>query len=57
MFFFVFLPQFVHPSDPAAVPQMLFLSGVFMVLTLVVFAGYGVFGPACGRRCWAGHAW
>jgi threonine/homoserine/homoserine lactone efflux protein len=48
MFFFVFLPQFVHPSDPGAVPQMLLLSGVFMLLTLVVFAGYGVF--AAGMR-------
>ena len=43
IFFFVFLPQFVHPTDPNAVQQMLVLSGAFMVLILVVFAGYGVF--------------
>lgn len=49
IFFFVFLPQFVQPNDPGgAVRQMLLLSGVFMVLTLVVFAGYGVF--AAGMR-------
>lgn len=49
IFFFVFLPQFIQPSDPAgAVRQMLLLSLVFMGLTLVVFAGYGVF--AAGMR-------
>jgi threonine/homoserine/homoserine lactone efflux protein len=48
IFFFVFLPQFVQPGDPAALRQMLVLSAVFMLLTLVVFAGYGVF--AAGMR-------
>ena len=48
IFFFVFLPQFVSPGDPNAVRQMLLLSAVFMLLTLVVFAGYGVF--AAGMR-------
>lgn len=49
IFFFVFLPQFVQPSDPGgAVRQMLLLSLVFMGLTLVVFAAYGVF--AAGMR-------
>ncbi|WP_448615057.1 LysE family translocator [Modestobacter sp. URMC 112] len=40
IFFFAFLPQFVTPGQPA-LPQMLQLSGVFMVLTFVVFVGYG----------------
>ena len=41
IFFFAFLPQFVTRGEPA-VGQMLQLSGVFMVLTFVVFAVYGV---------------
>lgn len=48
IFFFVFLPQFVRPGEPAALQHMLTLSGVFMLLTLAVFAGYGVF--AAGVR-------
>jgi threonine/homoserine/homoserine lactone efflux protein len=42
VFFFAFLPQFVSASDPDALPRMLALSGVFMLVTLVVFIGYGV---------------
>ena len=42
MFFFAFLPQFVDPEGPRAVPRMLALSGVFMLATFVVFAVYGV---------------
>jgi len=41
IFFFAFLPQFV-PSGHDAVPAMLGLSAVFMVMTFVVFAGYGI---------------
>jgi len=48
IFFFVFLPQFVQPGQPAALQHLLVLSAVFMLLTLVVFAGYGVF--AAGMR-------
>jgi threonine/homoserine/homoserine lactone efflux protein len=50
IFFFVFLPQFVHPNEPYALQHMLALSGVFMILTLLVFAGYGVFAAALRRR-------
>jgi threonine/homoserine/homoserine lactone efflux protein len=39
VFFLAFLPQFVSPDRPAA---MLALSGVFMLLTFLVFAVYGV---------------
>jgi threonine/homoserine/homoserine lactone efflux protein len=43
IFFFAFLPQFVHPDVPDAVLRMLGLGSVFMLVTLVVFAGYGAF--------------
>jgi threonine/homoserine/homoserine lactone efflux protein len=42
IFFFAFLPQFVSTKDPHSLPRMLELSGVFMLLTFVVFAIYGV---------------
>ncbi|WP_020116249.1 LysE family translocator [Streptomyces canus] len=42
IFFLAFLPQFVDPGEPRALPRMLALSGVFMLATFVVFAGYGV---------------
>ncbi|MFV0136104.1 LysE family translocator [Streptomyces sp. HMX87] len=42
LFFFAFLPQFVHPGEAHALPRMLVLSGVFMAVTFLVFAGYGV---------------
>lgn len=46
IFFFAFLPQFVRPGEAGAVGQMLGLSGIFMAVTLVVFAAYGVFAAA-----------
>jgi threonine/homoserine/homoserine lactone efflux protein len=46
IFFFAFLPQFVPAGDPNAVPRMLELSAVFMAVTFVVFAIYGVFAAA-----------
>lgn len=46
IFFFAFLPQFVPADAPGAVPQMLQLSGVFMLMTFVVFALYGLFAAA-----------
>ncbi|MET9966676.1 LysE family translocator [Streptomyces sp. NPDC006356] len=42
IFFFAFLPQFVNPGEANALPRMLALSGVFMLVTFVVFAAYGV---------------
>lgn len=50
IFFVAFLPQFVHPDEPAAVWHLLGLSGVFMLATLVVFAGYGAFAAAMRDR-------
>lgn len=46
IFFFAFLPQFVPANSPQAVPRMLELSLVFMALTFVVFAAYGLFAAA-----------
>lgn len=46
IFFFAFLPQFVSTEEPRAVPRMLELSAVFMLLTFIMFAVYGVFAAA-----------
>jgi threonine/homoserine/homoserine lactone efflux protein len=46
IFFFAFLPQFVPATTPHAVLRMLELSGVFMAMTFVVFALYGLFAAA-----------
>jgi threonine/homoserine/homoserine lactone efflux protein len=43
IFFFAFLPQFVPANEPRALSRMVALSGVFMLLTLVIFVGYGIF--------------
>jgi len=46
IFFFAFLPQFVNTTEPNALLRMVELSTVFMLLTLVVFVGYGRFAAA-----------
>jgi threonine/homoserine/homoserine lactone efflux protein len=46
IFFFAFLPQFVPTTEPRPLPHMLALSAVFMLVTFVVFVGYGVFAAA-----------
>ena len=46
IFFFAFLPQFVDPGQPSTTAAMTGLSGVFMGVTLVVFAAYGLFAAA-----------
>lgn len=50
IFFLAFLPQFVAPDEPRATRQMLELSGVFMAITFVVFAAYGVFAAKVRTR-------
>jgi threonine/homoserine/homoserine lactone efflux protein len=50
IFFFAFLPQFVPAGTPHQVPRMLALSAVFMVMTFVVFAVYGVCAAALRDR-------
>lgn len=42
LFFMAFLPQFVREDDPHALWRMAELSAVFVLLTMVVFAGYGL---------------
>ncbi len=49
IFFFAFLPLFVGGSSANTVIRMVELSGIFMLLTLVVFAGYGVCAAAVRR--------
>ena len=46
IFFLAFLPQFVSTDEAAPLARMLELSGVFMLLTFVVFVVYGVFAAA-----------
>jgi threonine/homoserine/homoserine lactone efflux protein len=46
IFFFAFLPQFVSAAEARPLPHMLGLSGVFMLMTFVVFVGYGLFAAA-----------
>lgn len=46
IFFFAFLPQFVNTQQGATVARMVELSLVFMAMTFVVFAIYGVFAAA-----------
>ena len=43
IFFFAFLPQFVSANEPSAFLRMVELSAVFMLLTFIVFVGYGKF--------------
>ena len=46
IFFLAFLPQFISAGEPNALPRMLELSAVFMLMTFVVFVGYGLFAAA-----------
>ena len=46
IFFFAFLPQFVSADEAAPLLRMSELSAVFMLLTFVVFVGYGLFAAA-----------
>ena len=50
VFFFAFLPQFVPPGAPQELERLLLLSGVFMAMTFVVFAIYGVSASAMRRH-------
>ena len=50
IFFFAFLPQFVSTRDPNAFVRMVELSGVFMLLTLVIFIGYGIFAAVIRKH-------
>ena len=67
IFFLAFLPQFVSADDTDPLSRMFMLSGVFMLMTFVVFVGYGLFAASIRdhvisrpqvltwmRRCFAG---
>jgi threonine/homoserine/homoserine lactone efflux protein len=46
IFFFAFLPQFVNSDEAQPLLRMSELSAVFMLLTFVVFVGYGLFAAS-----------
>ena len=50
LFFFAFLPQFINARDRLATLHMLLMSAVFMAVTLVVFAAYGLLAAQVRRR-------
>jgi threonine/homoserine/homoserine lactone efflux protein len=50
IFFLAFLPQFVSPHEPHPLLHMSALSLVFMLLTFVVFVGYGLFAASIRKH-------
>lgn len=46
IFFVAFLPQFIAADEASPLARMLELSGVFMAMTFIVFALYGLFAAA-----------
>ncbi|MET1413205.1 LysE family translocator [Roseibium sp. HPY-6] len=50
VFFLAFLPQFVSPAATNPTLDMLLLGGVFMLMTFVVFLGYGLFASLIGEK-------
>ncbi|HET9739123.1 MAG TPA: LysE family translocator [Solirubrobacteraceae bacterium] len=50
IFFFAFLPQFVDADAGSTLLRMVQLSAVFMLVTFVVFAIYGLFAAAVRRH-------
>jgi threonine/homoserine/homoserine lactone efflux protein len=50
IFFLAFLPQFVSVDEAHPLSRMLVLSGVFMLMTFVVFVGYGLFAASVRDR-------
>jgi len=46
VFFLAFLPQFIGAGEPEPLWRMLALSGIFMLMTFVVFVGYGLFAAS-----------
>lgn len=46
IFFVAFLPQFIAADEAAPLARMLELSAVFMAMTFIVFALYGLFAAA-----------
>ncbi len=46
IFFLAFLPQFVSAGEANPLSRMLALSAIFMLMTFVVFVGYGLFAAS-----------
>jgi threonine/homoserine/homoserine lactone efflux protein len=46
IFFLAFLPQFVSIDESNPLSRMLALSAVFMLMTFVIFVGYGLFAAS-----------
>jgi threonine/homoserine/homoserine lactone efflux protein len=46
IFFLAFLPQFVSATEPHPLARMVLLSVAFMLMTFVVFVGYGLFAAS-----------
>lgn len=46
IFFLAFLPQFVSAGELNPLSRMLALSAVFMLMTFVIFVGYGLFAAS-----------
>jgi threonine/homoserine/homoserine lactone efflux protein len=46
IFFFAFLPQFISADEPYPLARMLEMSAIFMLITFVVFVGYGMFAAS-----------
>lgn len=46
IFFLAFLPQFVSANESGPLAEMLTLSAVFMLMTFVIFVGYGAFAAS-----------
>jgi len=56
LFFLAFLPQFTDPAYGPLVPQFLFLGGLFIVSTLLVFGGISLLaGGLSGRLRKSAH--
>ena len=49
LFFFAFLPLFISPDASSPLAEMLTLSAMFMLITLVVFVLYGVLASGVRR--------
>lgn len=50
IFFLAFLPQFLTGNIASATSEMILLGVIFMVMTFVVFIGYGIFASAARKR-------
>jgi len=50
IFFLAFLPQFIMSDEASPMARMLEMSAVFMAMTFLVFAAYGLFAAAVRDR-------